>query len=312
MDSSPRVERLLRYYQSVGMVSQTTDDAFASSNVTKALASDGGRSGIQMQWAYSKLSLADVLSQSFLALPQFLRESGYANPTDPRFTAFNLGMRTDQDFFGWLQSHPKELAIFSSWMSAQRETHPNFLDVIDFERDLAAGAEDSSVLFVDVGGSRGQQSIALRQRYPSLPGRIIVQDLAGVVAEATEHPLPGFERIEAEAHDMFTPQPIKGARAYYLRNVLHDWPSDKCKEILENVKSGMTQDSVILIDEMVLSDRGSSWRATQADLTMAVALSAMERSEAQWHALLNEAGLHIRKVLKYRDEPEDCVMVVSL
>lgn len=154
---------------------------------------------------------ADLLSLSFLALPQFLRESGYVNPTDPRHTAFNLGMHTDQDFFCWLQSHPKDLEIFSSWMSAQRDTHPNFLDVIDFEQDLASGAEDSTVLFVDVGGSRGQQSIALRNRYPSLPGRIIVQDLAGVVAEATEHPLPGFQSIEAQAHDMFTPQPIQGA-----------------------------------------------------------------------------------------------------
>lgn len=152
----------------------------------------------------------DVLAPSFLALPEFLRKSGYANPTDSRYTAFNLGMRTEQDFFCWLQSHPQDLELFSSWMSAQRETSPSFLDVIDFERDLALGADRSTVLFVDVGGSRGQQSIALRRRYPSLPGRIIVQDVAGVVAEATEHPLPGFEGIEAEAYDMFTPQPIKG------------------------------------------------------------------------------------------------------
>ncbi|KAL8919505.1 MAG: hypothetical protein Q9172_004959 [Xanthocarpia lactea] len=269
---------------SVGMVSQTAEDAYASTNVTKALASDGGHSGIQMQ--------ADLLSLSFLALPQFLREGGYVNPTDPRHTAFNLGMHTDQDFFCWLQSHPKDLEIFSSWMSAQRDTHPNFLDVIDFEQDLASGAEDSTVLFVDVGGSRGQQSIALRNRYPSLPGRIIVQDLAGVVAEATEHPLPGFQSIEAQAHDMFTPQLFKA--------------------ILENVKSGMDQNSVLLIDEMVLSERGASWRATQADLTMAVALSAMERTEAEWYALFDEAGLNVRKTAKYREEPEDCVMILAL
>ncbi|CAO1601217.1 hypothetical protein XANCAGTX0491_004884 [Xanthoria calcicola] len=254
----------------------------------------------------------DVLALPFQALPEFLRKTGYANPTDSRYTAFNLGMRTEQDFFCWLQSHPQDLQLFSSWMSAQRENSPSFLDVIDFERDLALGADRSTVLFVDVGGSRGQQSIALRRRYPSLPGRIIVQDVAGVVAEATEHPLPGFEGIEAEAYDMFTPQPIKGARAYYLRNVLHDWPNDKCQRILENVRSGMSQDSVVLIDEMVLPERGSSWRATQADLTMAVALSAMERTEAQWHILFDKAGLNLRKVLKYREEPEDCVMVLAM
>ncbi|KAL8784364.1 MAG: hypothetical protein Q9213_004016 [Squamulea squamosa] len=286
------------------MISQLADDAYTSNNVTKALASDAGRSGILMQ--------ADLLSLPFLAFPQFLRESGYINPTDPRYTAFSLGMRTDQDFFCWLQSHPKDLEKLSSWISIQRETHPSFLDVIDFERDFAPAANDSTVLFVDVGGSRGQQSIVLRERYPSLPGRIIVQDLAGVVADATEHPLPGLEKIELEAHDMFKPQPIKGARAYYFRNVLHDWPNDKCNEILQNVKSSMNQDSVLLIDEMVLPQRGSSWRATLADLTMAVALSAMERTEAEWYDLFDEAGLNVRKVLKYREEPEDCVMVLAL
>lgn len=74
----------------------------------------------------------------------------------------------------------------------------------------------------------------------------------------------------------------------------------------------MSQDSVVLIDEMVLPERGSSWRATQADLTMAVALSAMERTEAQWHILFDKAGLNLRKVLKYREEPEDCVMVLAM
>ncbi|KAL8996039.1 MAG: hypothetical protein Q9169_004351 [Polycauliona sp. 2 TL-2023] len=298
------MRRLLRYYQSVGMITQTMDGAYAASNVTKALASDGGRSGIQMQ--------ADVLSLAFLALPEYLRENGYVNPTDPKHTAFNIGMRTEQDFFSWLQHHPQELGIFGSWMSAQRETHPNFLDVMDFEQDVGLGADDSTILFVDIGGSRGQQSIALKERYPSLPGRIVVQDLAEVVAEAAERPLPGLEGIEAEAYDMFTPQPIQGARAYYLRNVLHDWPDDKCKEILENVKAGMNQESVLLIDEMVLSERGSSWRATQADLTMAVALSAMERSEDQWRTLFDEVGLSLRKVLKYREEPEDSIMILAL
>ncbi|KAI1738165.1 hypothetical protein F4680DRAFT_426303 [Xylaria scruposa] len=54
---------------------------------------------------------------------------------------------------------------------------------------------------------------------------------------------------------MYINSPI-GARVYYLRNILHDWPTSKCREILENVKIAMTKDSVILIDEMVLSERG--------------------------------------------------------
>lgn len=39
-------ERLLRYYQSMGMISQVADDEYGPNNVTAALASTGGRSGI--------------------------------------------------------------------------------------------------------------------------------------------------------------------------------------------------------------------------------------------------------------------------
>ncbi|GKZ28714.1 hypothetical protein AbraIFM66950_011781 [Aspergillus brasiliensis] len=300
------MKRLLRYYQSVGMISQPADDGFAPNNVTRALASEGGRSGICMQ--------QDLLSLPFLAFPQFLQETAYINPTDARHTAFHLGKQTDQDLFSWLQTHPQDQSTFNAWMSAQRETHPNFLDVINFEQRFASGATAtaSTVLFVDIGGSKGHQSIAFKERYPSLPGRIIVQDLPHVIEAVRANPLPGFEGIETQPHDMFTPQPVKGARAYYFRNVLHDWPDDQCRRILENVKAGMTRDSVLLIDEMVLSERGSPWRAAQADLTMAVALSAMERTEAQWRALFEAVDLRVVDVLGYREELEDCVMVLAL
>ncbi|KAE8370459.1 S-adenosyl-L-methionine-dependent methyltransferase [Aspergillus caelatus] len=297
------MRRLLRYYQSVGMISQLDTDTFVANNVTNALASDMGRSGIYMQ--------ADVLGRSMLAFPQFLRSTNYRNPSNPYETAFHLGMQTDQDLFKWLESHPNYSVNFNTWMSTQRETKPIFLDVLDFPSEIGP-SDESTVLFVDIGGSRGHQSIALRQRYPDLLGRVIVQDIPHVVAEVTANPLPGFESIEIMEHNMFTPQPLKSARAYYFRSVFHDWPDDKCREILENLKVGMTGESLLLLDEMVVSERDAPWRATLADMTMAVALSAMERTEAEWRALLDAAGLRMVKVLKYRAELEDCVMVCAL
>lgn len=95
-----------------------------------------------------------MLSLPFLAFPRFLQEKGYINPTDARQTAFQQGMQTNQDLFSWLQSHPKDLSTFNAWMSAQRETRPNFLDVIDFEQQFASGVTTATVLFVDIGGSK--------------------------------------------------------------------------------------------------------------------------------------------------------------
>jgi demethylsterigmatocystin 6-O-methyltransferase len=63
---------------------------------------------------------------------------------------------------------------------------------------------------VDIGGAIGHQSIALKQKCPELPGRIIVQDQQGVIDQIKEHPLPGFDRVDAQQYNFFTPQPVKG------------------------------------------------------------------------------------------------------
>lgn len=56
---------------------------------------------------------------------------------------------------------------------------------------------------------------------------------------------------------------VTGARFYYMRNVLHDHPDDKCQIILKQTMSAMENDSVILIDEMALPDTGIHWQAAQ-------------------------------------------------
>ena len=94
-----------------------------------------------------------------------------------------------------------------------------------------------------------------------------------------------------------------------MRNVMHDYSDSKCVEILHNTMSAVTKESVIIIDDMILPNRGASWRATQLDLTMMSGLAAMERSEKQWYALVDLAGLKILKICKYTEEIGDSVIV---
>ncbi|KAI0594614.1 S-adenosyl-L-methionine-dependent methyltransferase [Biscogniauxia sp. FL1348] len=295
------MKRLLRYYQSMGMISQPEDDSYSPNNVTQALSSVGGRSGVSYYF--------EMVIQTFNALPQFLRGTGYANPTDPANSPWQLGHRTDQSPFAWLQSHPNLMEFFLPWMATQRDGLPTFFDVVDFQQELCQNANESTVLFVDLGGAMGHQCVALKKRHPDLPGRVILQELPSVVEQVKANPLPGFEGIEVQAHDIFTPQPIKGARAYYMRNVLHDFPDHKCVQILRSIQAGMTEESVILIDEMALPERGAPWRATQLDISMMTCLAATERSEVEWRALLDEAGLKIRNIWKYTEQLDDCVIV---
>ncbi|RAL68232.1 hypothetical protein DID88_008935 [Monilinia fructigena] len=58
----------------------------------------------------------------------------------------------------------------------------------------------------------------------------------------------------------------------------------------------MGPDSAILIDDMVISETGAHWHATQIDVVMMTVLASTERTEEQWHALLASAVLKQRKL----------------
>ena len=113
-----------------------------------------------------------------------------------------------------------------------------------------------------------------------------------------------------------------------MRNILHDYPDEKCIRILHHIMAAMDQNSVILIDEMVMPNRDPSWyahhsslaiegdpahrldrKATQVDWTMMAALAAMERSEKQWYALMEQAGLKIQNIYRYTEDVQDSIIV---
>ena len=100
-----------------------------------------------------------------------------------------------------------------------------------------------------------------------------------------------------------------GAKFYYMRNILHDYPDDVCIRILKILILAMDEHSRILIDEMVLPDSGVHWQATQIDLTMMAALGSMERTLEQWHVLLEQAGLKILQIYTYTPLLQDSVIM---
>jgi demethylsterigmatocystin 6-O-methyltransferase len=101
-----------------------------------------------------------------------------------------------------------------------------------------------------------------------------------------------------------------GAKFYYLRTVLHDYPDEKCIAILQNLIPAMDKDSRILIDEMVLPNSGVHWQVTSVDLTMMACLGSQERTKEQWYMLLDKAGLKILKIYTYHSPLHNSVMVV--
>lgn len=83
--------------------------------------------------------------------------------------------------------------------------------------------------------------------------------------------------------------------------IMHDYPDDKAVVILQNIVAAMGPDSVMLVDDMVIPDRGAHWHATQVDMSMMVSLASMERTREQWYALMEQAGLKINRIYTYTE-----------
>ena len=185
----------------------------------------------------------------------------------------------------------------------------------------------------------GHEGLALKKRYPNLPGRFVNQDLPQIVSEQK------LDGIESMAHDFFTPQPLKckyrvpssypmalsfilpylaasfkvkkntnlnrvtAARIYYLRNILHDWPTTRCHTILTHILTAMDPSySSILINQWIVPIQGATSFMTHQDLNMMATFGAMERTEGQMREVLEGAGLSVRGIWRAGDGESECIV----
>ena len=67
-------------------------------------------------------------------------------------------------------------------------------------------SQTGGIVLVDVGGNQGHDLVQLRDEYPELTEKLVLQDLPAVIAKCEVENLNG---IDLTPHDFFTPQPVK-------------------------------------------------------------------------------------------------------
>lgn len=286
--------RILRYLASVGQIRETSQDTYAANNATKTLAQPKYRG-----FVYHNFHTVGNITQAF---PDALAEANYSNVEQVAETAFKKAFSTDVGGFEWLRAQPRHWEALQQAMSVAPQARVPWYSVFPFEAELGAAPADDPAL-VDIGGGFGHQCAALAAAFPALRGRLVLQDMPQTLAIA-----PPLDGVRAMEHDFFKPQPVRGARFYYLRNVLHDWPHDKAVAILSRVREALGPDSQVLIDEIVVPNSGAHWHATCMDLLMMTAVGARERTVDEWHALLDDSGLRIVKIHNYLPRHEDSII----
>jgi hypothetical protein len=101
--------------------------------------------------------------------------------------------------------------------------------------------------------------------------------------------------VTRQAPDFFTAQLVDGACAYYFRHVFQDW-LDVAGVTMTHIVAAMERGySKLLLFEFVLPPRDVPLCPGLPDLSTRVLLSGLERSEEQWEALHDRAGLKVAR-----------------
>jgi hypothetical protein len=149
---------------------------------------------------------------------------------------------------------------------------------------------------VDVGGGRGALLSAVLAANPGLRG--VLYDQPEVVAESG----PVFkeagvaERATAQGGSFFDAVP-PGGDAYLLSNIIHDWDDEPSVRILSKVRAVLPADGRVLLVEAVLPTDRPALNVKLMDLDMLVLCGGRQRTEAEFAALLADAGLRLTRIV---------------
>lgn len=278
------VEQVIRLLVASGYVKQEDAQTFKPSALTTVMADPTMEATTR--------ACCDVGNLCALKAPEFFRRNNNQFPSSAKDTPFQLAMNTNLGYFEWLGQNPDLAKDFQQWMTMKQKATLNWVDWFDIQGEVIDGFKSDSpgndVLLVDVGGGEGHYLREFKGKFPHAPGRLILQDLPHVVS-SIESPPRG---IEVTLHDFFTPQPVRGARAYFMHWVFHDWSNEKCQSILLNIVDAMEPGySRLIIHEHILPDVNCDLSSACMSVMMMVQVASFERSEKQWRGLLESVGL---------------------
>ncbi|CAN8101585.1 unnamed protein product [Discula destructiva] len=229
------LESILDYICARGMAVEVSPGCYAAMKLTGML--------LVPVFVDAVTHFHDNCLPGFAALHRALSEG------DGKQNAFKLGQHTAEPFYTWMDTHPVQRDAFHRFMDAQFSDLPTWLDVVDFATEMAYGAGEDEVVFVDVGGGNGSQLAALKRACPDVKGRMVLQDQAYVLERAME-----VEGMEKMAYDFLNEQFVKGARVYYFRQIIHNFDDETCIRILRAQLPALGPNSIIVLDAKVLPD----------------------------------------------------------
>lgn len=189
----------------------------------------------------------------------------------------------------WFEAHPQERDTFAECMMT--------LTLVEAPGIASAYPFAEIRTLCDVGGGRGTLLSEVLVQHPHL--RAMLCDVAGVLDSARELLAQRgvLARVELLPGSFFDAVP-KGADAYVMKNILHDWDDERCVAILKNCRAAMARGHKLIVVEAVVEETSDDY-GVLADLQMMIVTSdGRERGRADFERLFAESGFRTARVLQ--------------
>jgi SAM-dependent methyltransferase len=265
--------RLLRALASVGVFHEGEERAFSQTSLSELLRSS------------AKPSLRNV-TMMFIDDWQIKNwaELGWSIKTGRPAAERVVGM----SIFEYFSGHPEEAVNFNNAMTDLSSSDgPAVVASYDFSR---------FEYIVDVGGGAGALLAAILQSAPKLRGALL--DMPYVIEQARKAPmLADFAaRCEFAGGSFFETVP-KGADAYIMKHIIHDWDDERAAQILANCRKAIRPGGKVLVVDRVVGPPNQPDQAKWFDLEMLVNPGGLERSEPEWRSLFAASGFRLERII---------------
>jgi hypothetical protein len=278
---APSLYRLLRALASLGVFAEDSAGRFSSTPLAECLRSDAPG---------SQRALAIMTGEEhYRAWGELLYSVQTGKPSFDKI----YGMPV----FDFLSKNVEQAKVFDAAMVGVhgRETSA-MTDAYNFT---------GIAVLADVGGGNGSLLTTVLKKYPAMRG--ILYDLPQVVerARANLQAAGLADRCQVIGGSFFESIP-KGADAYLMRHIIHDWDDEKSTTILKNVHAALGDGGRLLVVEGVIAPGNEPSFSKLLDLTMLTIPGGKERTEEEFRTLCAAGGFQLTRIVP--TQAEVCVI----
>ena len=187
------------------------------------------------------------------------------------------------------------------WMAEDDRARANFVEGMSSMTEVVAPAIAAAYPFgevkkvCDVGGGVGIVLSAVLNRHPHLSG--VLFDSEAMLGEAAPHlARKGVaHRVELVGGSFFESVP-RGADAYVIKTVLHNWKDPEALRILKNCRAAMDPGHRLIVPDFHVTPDAITTLVPFMDIAGLLIYGGRERSPEVMERLFTEAGFRFGRV----------------